>query len=145
MKLASAALRKPLSASDVATSSSKVIASPERSQSISSRAALALPPSLLMSRSPTAMAPALMKGLRGTPCSLSSCNSELKGLPEGSRWMRSQSLSPSCCIANVRAKSLETLWIENGTALSPAAASSPSRVRRAMPNWRIGTRASAGM
>ena len=97
------------------------------------------------SRSETAIAPALMNGLRGMPCSLSSCSSELNGLPEGSRWIRSQSASPSRRIARVSVNSLETLWIENGTALSPAAASSPAQVRRAMPNCAAGTRASAGM
>ena len=86
-----------------------------------------------------------MNGLRATPCSLSSCSSELNGLPEGSRLIRSQSASPSRRIASVSVNSLETLWIENGTALSPAAASSPAQVRRAMPNCAVGTRASAGM
>jgi hypothetical protein len=38
--------------------------------------------------SDTTMAPALMKGLRGTPFSLSSCTMELKALPEGSRPTR---------------------------------------------------------
>ena len=79
------------------------------------------------------------------PCSLSSCTSELNGLPEGSRPMRSHSASPSRRIARVSENSLETLWIENGAALSPAAASSPSQVRSAMPNCATGTRASAGM
>ena len=48
-------------------------------------------------------------------------------------------------MARVSENSLETLWIENGTALSPAAASSPSQVRSAMPNCATGTRARAGM
>ena len=48
-------------------------------------------------------------------------------------------------MARVSANSFETLWIENGTALSPAAASSPAQVRKAMPNCAAGTRAKAGM
>ena len=46
---------------------------------------------------------------------------------------------------SVSANSLETLWIENGTALSPAAASTPAQVRKAIPNCAASTRASAGM
>jgi len=59
--------------------------------------------------------------------------------------MRSHSLSPSRRIPSVKVKSLETLWIENATSLSPAAAVSPSQVRSAMPNRCGETRASAGM
>ena len=115
MKLASATLRKPVAASDAATSSSKPIGSPHRPDIISSRSRLGVGPGCT-SRSATAMAPALMKGLRGTPCSLSSCTSELNGLPEGSRPMRSHSASPSRRMASVSENSLEMLWIENGTA-----------------------------
>jgi hypothetical protein len=86
-----------------------------------------------------------MNGLRGLPCSFSSCTSELNGLPEGSRPMRSHSASPMRCIESVSVKSFETLWIENGTSPSPAKASSPAQVRSAMPNCRASTRASAGM
>ncbi|MNY80376.1 hypothetical protein D3C86_2213850 [compost metagenome] len=39
-------------------------------------------------------APALMKGLRGTPRSNSSCTSELNGWPEGSCPRRCQMSSP---------------------------------------------------
>lgn len=42
------------------------------------------------SRSLTTRAPALMKGLRGMPCSNSSCTRELKGWPEGSLPTRAQ-------------------------------------------------------
>ena len=42
----------------------------------------------------TAIAPALMKGLRGIPFSYSSCTMELKALPEGSRPTRRQRRSP---------------------------------------------------
>jgi hypothetical protein len=49
------------------------------------------------------------------------------------------------CRQSVSEKSFETLWIENGTSQSPAAASVPSQVRSAIPNWSARTRASAGM
>jgi hypothetical protein len=91
------------------------------------------------------MAPALMNGLRGMPRSVSSCTSELNGLPEGSRPMRCHSASPCARIASVSENTLEMLWMEKGTALSPACATSPAQVRRAMPNWCGDTRASAGM
>ena len=77
------------------------------------------------------------------PCSLSSCSSELNGLPEGSRWIRSQSASPSRRIARVSANSLETLWIENGTAavagrrlLAGAGAQGDAELRRRHPRQR---------
>ena len=54
-----------------------------------------------------------MNGLRGMPFSYSSCTSELNVVPDGSRPMRVQSLSPSSCIAIVSVNTLEMLWIEN--------------------------------
>jgi len=45
----------------------------------------------------------------------------------------------------VSVKTLDTLWIENGTSLSPTAAVSPAEVVMASPNWRGSTRARAGM
>ena len=109
-------------------------------------AAQAVSPNRPISRSATAMAPALMKGLRGVPCSNSSCTSELKAVPDGSRPMRDHSASSlSFCMASVSVKTLEMLWIENGCAPAPATASCPSRVRSAMPICPAGTRASAGM
>ena len=62
----------------------------------------------------TAMAPALMKGLRGMPRSSSSCTIELNGLPEGSRPTRRHSRSPMRPSARVRVKTLVMLWTENG-------------------------------
>ena len=46
-------------------------------------------------------------------------------------------------MASVSENTLDMLWIENGVVLSPAAASRPSQVRKAMPNWYGETRASA--
>ena len=86
-----------------------------------------------------------MNGLRGTPFSVSSCTSELNGLPDGSRPMRSHSRGPSARIASASVNTFEMLWIENGRSASPAPASTPSQVASAMPNCRAGTRASAGM
>lgn len=79
------------------------------------------------------------------PRSLSSCTSELNGPPEGSRPMRSHIASPKARMASVSENTLDMLWIENGTAASPAAAVSPAQVRSAMPNCRGDTRASAGI
>ena len=62
----------------------------------------------------TAIAPALMKGLRGMPCSHSSWTMELNGLPEGSRPTRRHSRSPTLPSASVSVKTFEMLWIENG-------------------------------
>ncbi|MCY1554484.1 hypothetical protein D9M68_910580 [compost metagenome] len=107
MKLPSAMLRKPVAASDAATSSSKCTGSLHKLDTSSSMAALGSP--WLTSRSVTAIAPALMKGLRGVPCSASSCTSELKGLPEGSRPMRSHRRSPMARMPMVRVNSLEML------------------------------------
>jgi hypothetical protein len=59
--------------------------------------------------------------------------------------MRSHSASSSERMASVSENILDMLWMENGTALSPAAAVSPAQVRSAMPNCRGDTRASAGM
>ena len=62
----------------------------------------------------TAIAPALMKGLRGMPCSYSSWTMELNGLPEGSRPTRRHSRSPTLPSASVSVNTFEMLWIENG-------------------------------
>ena len=72
------------------------------------------------------MAPALMKGLRGMPCSYSSWTMELNGLPDGSRPTRSHSRSPTLPSASVSVNTLEMLWIENGVSASPPAATLPS-------------------
>ena len=93
----------------------------------------------------TTMAPALINGLRGMPCSRSSWTIELKGEPEGSRPTRCHSVSPRRPSAKVSVKTLETLWMENGTLQSPTAAVSPLQVTIASPNWRGSTRARAGM
>ena len=62
----------------------------------------------------TAIAPALMKGLRGMPRSNSSWTMELKGLPDGSRPTRRHNRSPTLPRASVSVKTFEMLWIENG-------------------------------
>ncbi len=80
------------------------------------------------------MAPALMKGLRGMPRSYSSWTMELKGLPDGSRPTRLHSRSPTLPSASVSVNTLEMLWIENGTSLSPPAATLPSASTTARPN-----------
>ena len=66
-----------------------------------------------------ARAPALMKGFRGIPLSYSSCTSELKGLPEGSRPTRFQRASPSRASTSARVKAFETLCTEKGSCQSP--------------------------
>jgi len=70
----------------------------------------------------TAIAPALMKGLRGMPRSYSSWTTELNGLPEGSRPTRRHNRSPALPKASVSVKTFEMLWIENAVSLSPPAA-----------------------
>ena len=81
----------------------------------------------------TAIAPALMNGLRGTPRSRSSWTIELNGLPEGSRPTRRHSRSPIMPSASVRVNTFEMLWIENGVSASPPAATRPSASITAMP------------
>ena len=93
----------------------------------------------------TAIAPALMKGLRGMPRSHSSWTMELKGLPEGSRPTRCHSRSPTLPSASVSVNTLEMLWIENGTSLSPPAATLPSASITTRPKALASTRASSGM
>ena len=93
----------------------------------------------------TAIAPALMKGLRGMPRSRSSCTIELKGLPDGSRPTRRHSRSPTLPSASVSVNTFEMLWIENGVSLSPAAATSPSASATARPNDLGSTPASSGI
>ncbi len=93
----------------------------------------------------TAMAPALMKGLRGTPRSSSNCTMELKGLPEGSRPTRRQSRSPTMPRARVSVKTFDMLWIENGTSLSPPAAIDPSAATTTRPKASASTVASSGI
>lgn len=86
-----------------------------------------------------------MNGLRGMPCSLSSCTSELKGLPDGSRPTPRQTVSPPWAMASARVKSFDTLWTENGRSQSPIPYNSPSTVATAMPNASGSTVARAGM
>ena len=93
----------------------------------------------------TAMAPALMNGLRGMPRSNSSWTMELKGLPEGSRPTRCHSRSPTLPSASVSVKTFEMLWIENGVSLSPPAATLPSASITTSPNDLASTRASSGI
>ena len=93
----------------------------------------------------TAIAPALMKGLRGLPRSRSSCTIELNGLPEGSRPTRRQSRSPTMPSASVRVKTFEMLWIENGVSLSPPTATSPCASTTAIPKLEGSMRASSGI
>ncbi len=99
----------------------------------------------LHSTSVTTSAPALINGLRGLPCSYSSCTSELKALPEGSRPTRCHRSSPSNWNASVQANSLEMLWMENGTAASPTQWLRPSANTSAMPKCVAGTLPSSGM
>jgi hypothetical protein len=93
----------------------------------------------------TTSAPALISGFRGTPFSASSWTMELNGEPEGSRPTRVHKSAPERFSAMVSVKTLEMLWIENGTFASPASAVSPSSAATAMPNFAGSTRASAGM
>ena len=67
-----------------------------------------------------AMAPALMKGLRGLPSSFSSWTMELKEEPDGSRPTRLQTFSPCFPSASVSVNTLDTLWIEKASSQSPA-------------------------
>jgi hypothetical protein len=81
-----------------------------------------------------------MKGLRGTPCSRSSCTIELNGVPEGSRPTRRQSVSPTLPSAWVSANTFETLWIENGfLGLAGSMWTAPSAVTTQSPNCRGST------
>ena len=70
---------------------------------------------------------------------------ELNGMPEGSRPTRFHSLSPTMPSARVRVKTFETLWIENGVSLSPAAAMVPSASITTRPKACGSMRASSGM
>jgi hypothetical protein len=63
--------------------------------------------------STTAMAPALMKGLRGLPLSCSNCTMELKVSPEGSRPILDHTASQSFLSAVARVNTLAILCIEN--------------------------------
>jgi hypothetical protein len=96
-------------------------------------------------KSVTAMAPALMKGLRGRPASASSWTMELKAVPEGSRPTRRQTASPWRSSASTSAKTLLTDWMEKRVSASPAKCSMPSAVMTAMPNWWGLTLDSSGM
>lgn len=82
-------------------------------------------PETLSSLSVTTSAPALMKGLRGIPSSCSSWMRELNGLPDGSRKIRFQILSPSSASTSASAKTLEMLWMEKARSESPGAKTSP--------------------
>ena len=87
MKWARAKFRSPVASSDRATALSMAIASLSASawtkRSASPIASRGVWPA--MSWSVTTIAPALMNGFRGRPCSCSSWTIELKALPEGSR------------------------------------------------------------
>ncbi len=140
-------MRKPVRFSEAATAASIVIelslASDCMNRTISPSDSRGWWPDTMTSV--TAMAPALMKGLRGTPRSRSSCTMELNGLPEGSRPTRRHNRSPIMPSASVRVKTLEMLWIEKAASASPAAATLPSVPTTAMPNWPGSTLASSGM
>lgn len=58
------------------------------------------------------MAPALMKGLRGMPCSCSSWTRELNGSPEGSTSTLLKRSGPSARLAFARRRTLVMLWME---------------------------------
>jgi hypothetical protein len=86
------------------------------------------------SASVTTIAPALMNGLRGMPCSASSWTMELNREPDGSRPTRFHRSSPIRCSAMVRVKTLEIDWIENGIQASAELERLwPSTVITAMP------------
>ena len=57
----------------------------------------------------TGRAPALMNGLRGRPCSYSSCTKELNGLPEGSRPTAFHISSPMRRVTIARVNTFEIL------------------------------------
>src|SRR6516164_10532508 len=85
-------------------------------------------------------APALTKGLRGMPCSYSSCTRELNFVPDGSFPQRVQISSPMRFIASISVNSFEMLWIENGSSASPILNTSPAVVHKHIPNLRGDTR-----
>ena len=93
----------------------------------------------------TTSAPALMNGLRGTPCSYSSCTSELNGLPDGSLPTRCHSASPYTASTRASMNALEMLWMEKRLSLWPVAYSWPSSVATAIANCCGSSPASAGM
>ena len=93
----------------------------------------------------TAIAPALMKGFRGTPFSCSSCTMELNAVPEGSRPTRFHSVSPTFPSANVNVKTFEMLWMEKGSWASPHDTISPLTVATAIPSFFGSILASSGM
>ena len=93
----------------------------------------------------TTRAPALISGLRGTPCSRSSWTIELNAEPDGSWPTRRQRSAPLRPSAIARVNTFDMLWMENGVCASPAKAVAPSTVATAMPNCRPSTLASAGM
>ena len=79
------------------------------------------------------------------PCSRSSWTMELKAEPDGSRPTRCHRSLPILPSARDRVKTLDTLWIENGSWASPAVCSPPSSVATAMPIFDRSIRARAGM
>ena len=93
----------------------------------------------------TAIAPALMKGLRGRPRSRSSWTIELNGLPDGSRPTLRHSRSPAMPSASVSVNTLETLWIENGVFAVAGRGDASLGVDTAMPKNLGSTRASSGI
>src|SRR5271166_4421743 len=104
--------RKPVSISDFATALSTNMASSSASErtkrTVAPIASRGCAPARRMSV--TTREPALMNGLRGTPCSYSSWTIELKALPDGSRPTRRHNASPTLPRAKVSANIFATLW-----------------------------------
>ena len=90
-------------------------------------------------------APALMNGLRGLPCSYSSCTSELNADPEGSFPMRVHRSLPKMLRAMASENTFAMLCIENFTSEAPMLYVLPSSMCRHSPNWSGSTFASAGI
>jgi hypothetical protein len=68
-----------------------------------------------------------------------------RAAPDGSRPTRRHSRSPTLPSASVSVKTFEMLWIENGTSLSPPAATCPSASITTRPNFPGSACASSGM
>ena len=70
---------------------------------------------------------------------------ELKALPDASRPTRRQTSLPTVASANVKVKTLDTLWIENATSASPVATMAPPTGSTAMPKWLTSALANSGI
>jgi hypothetical protein len=79
-----------------------------------------------ISASVTTMAPALMNGLRGMPCSASSWTMELNREPTVRAPPASTGRRPGAAAPASSVNTLEMLWIENGIQASPVSNVSPS-------------------